>query len=126
MAPLYELKAMAGRPRTPDEIHELNGSWLHNPKRRRPKSPKSELTIGNPPEHLTEAEAKISATGALVSSDRLILARLCELESKVRMRTANTCDYTQHLRILSLLGFTPADRPRMSTMRGDQDDNPFA
>jgi hypothetical protein len=123
---------MAGRPRIPDEIHELNGTWDHNPARRR-TSPKSPRGIGQPPEHLTEIERKIwfelieiAAPDVLVSSDRLTLARLCQLESKVRAGTVNGWESQLHFRLLTSIGFIPADRSRIASTRTDDNDNPFA
>jgi hypothetical protein len=111
---------------------ELKGAYKKDPQRRRPPSPKSKLEIGNPPDHLDPEEAAIwfeiigiSAPGVLVSSDRLILARLCQLEKRVRDDSATISETAQHLRVLTLLGLTPADRSRIATP-GKEDSNPFA
>jgi hypothetical protein len=46
----------------------------------------------------------------------MALARLCELEHKVRSRTANQADAVQHRQYLMSFGFTPADRSRIASM----------
>jgi phage terminase small subunit len=124
---------MRGRPRKPDEIMLLNGAWDVNPERRRAPSPKSKKPIGEPPEHLSPEQSKIwheiiflAPAGVLVSSDRFLLARICQLESKARDRTINGWESQLHLRMLSALGFTPSDRARISTIDLEQADNPFA
>ena len=121
-----------GTVRKPVEILELKGAYKKDPQRRRPPSPKSAKAIGDPPDHLDEAEKTIwfeiigiSAPGVLVSSDRLVLARLCQLERKVRERTARDTETGQHLKVLALLGLTPADRSRIA-LTGKDDSNPYA
>jgi hypothetical protein len=64
--------------------------------------------------------------GVLVSSDRLIPARLCTLEKKVRQRTASQTDTAQHLKVLGLLGLTPAGRSKITSGGGKEDSNPYA
>jgi phage terminase small subunit len=121
-----------GASRTPVELLELKGSYKKDPQRRRPASPKSKHPVGDAPGYLDEAETEIwyeiisiSAPGVLVSSDRLILARLCQLESKVRTRTATGSETGQHLKCLGVLGLTPADRSRIG-QGSKEESNPYA
>jgi phage terminase small subunit len=107
----------------PTEILELNGSFQKNPKRRRPVAPKSKDEIGEPPAHLDPTEKQIWAEliqnapqGVLTSADRVILALACQLESKARTRTISDAQRNQLIKILSLFGFTPADRSRITAV----------
>ena len=111
----------------------LNGAWDVNPERRRAPCPKSKKPIGEPPEHLSPEQSKIwheiiflAPAGVLVSSDRFLLARICQLESKARDRTINGWESQLHFRMLSSLGFTPVDRARISTTDFEKAENPFA
>jgi hypothetical protein len=120
-------------PRKPQEILELTDYYSKHPERRR-NSPKSKFPIGNAPEHLTPLECEvwneivlISAPGVLLATDRMILARFCQLESKVRDCTATASDSALHIRVLSLLGLTPIDRQRISGLSGtNESENPFS
>ncbi len=117
----------------PTEILELNGSFQKNPQRRRPVGPKSKDGIGEPPAHLDATEKQIWAElvqnapqGVLTSADRVILALACQLESKARTRTISDAQRNQLIKILSLFGFTPADRSRITAVETKDETDLFA
>jgi|SRR6516165_11123407 hypothetical protein len=118
--------------RTPVEILELKVRYKKDPQRRRPPSPKSKNPVGDAPAYLDEIETEIwyeiisiSAPGVFVSSDRLVLARLCQLEKKIRERKANGSEQAQHLKVLATLGLTPADRSKIG-QGSKEESNPYA
>jgi hypothetical protein len=123
-----------GRPRKPTELLELTGAFDKNPSRRRPVWPKTRKSIGEPPDHLSDEEQLIWAevmenapTGVLTSADRFLLARFVQLESKARSKTLTDVQSNQHLRILTLMGWTPADRSRIQSVGSEPpEDDPWA
>ncbi len=120
------------RPRKPTELLELNGAFRINPQRKRDIGPKSPHELGNPPQHLTEVEADIwdeaqhyAAAGVLTGGDRWLLARFCQLEAKVRTGDISASDGVLHIRCLSLMGLTPADRSRIHADKAPEE-NPYS
>jgi phage terminase small subunit len=117
----------------PTKILELNGAFQKNPTRRRPVGPKSKDGIGEPPAHLDATEKQIWAEliqnapdGVLTSADRVILALACQLEAKARTRTISDAQRNQLIKCLSLFGFTPADRSRITVVETKDETDPFA
>ena len=120
--------------RIPTEIHELNGSFIHNPQRR-PKSapPKSLRALGQPPGYLSEDERALwgeivenAPAGVLTSGDRHVVETLSLLLAKQRRREATSSDVAQLMKGLSSCGLTPADRSRVTSTSAAATDNPFS
>ena len=89
--------------------------------------------IGEPPAHLDATEKQIWAEliqnapdGVLTSADRVILALACQLEAKARTRTISDAQRNQLIKCLSLFGFTPADRSRITAVETKDEIDPFA
>jgi phage terminase small subunit len=119
--------------RVPTEILELRGAFENHPKRRRPVGPKSKDRIGEPPAHLDATEKQIWAEliqnapqGVLTSADRVILGLACQLEGKARTRTISDAQRNQLIKILSLFGWTPADRSRITAVETKDETDLFA
>lgn len=123
-----------GKPRTPNEILEAKGAFSKNPQRRR-TAPKSNLPIGDPPEHLTPRELPIWAefigaipTEILVETDRFALARLCQLECKARTDPHRMpgVESGQLLKLYGMFGLSPSDRTRLHVLPQPDADDPYS
>ncbi len=112
------------RPRKPTEALILTGAFQKNPSRRRAIGPKSDAGLGEPPRHLTQAEADCwreaaanAPPGVLTSGDRWIVEVASRLMAKLRgagvggMRGAELSQLTGSL---AKLGWTPSDRSRVA------------
>ena len=120
------------RPRKPTESLILAGAFKKDPQRTRPIGPKSETALGDPPDHLSDDECAIwheaahhAPANVLTGADRWLLSRFVQLELRVRLGTISASDSALHVRILSLLGWTPADRSRIHAEK-PTDESAFA
>lgn len=119
------------------ELLELRGTFDHNPKRRRPIGPKSPEGVGEPPACLTETEAVCwreavgnAPAGVLTSADRWLVEIAARLMARLRsegLAGLRTVELAALTGALGKLGWTPADRSRVSTAaEPTSDDNPWA
>lgn len=123
-----------GRPRKPTKLLELNGSLKKHPDRRQKGEPKPEGTVGDPPAHFDDDQAKtwrelagIIPAGVLGRGDRICLELAAVLLERFRrdpesfqgtkLNTLHTC--------LAKMGLTPADRSRVTT-GGKNAENSFS
>jgi phage terminase small subunit len=119
--------------RKPTELLMLNGAFEKNPKRKRSIGPKSTAAIGDPPATLNETERDIwreivshAPAGVLTLPDAIMLETLCQLVGAMRARDITDAQRGQMIKMLSLIGFTPSDRSRISTGGAPDDTDPFA
>jgi hypothetical protein len=114
---------------------EISGTMLAHPevKRARAREAKADVPLGLPPKHLSADEKAMwheilfnAARGTLLSSDRLTVEILAIIFAKFRRREKLLgSEWTRMGACLSLIGFTPADRSRV-TAPDASPDNPFA
>jgi hypothetical protein len=115
---------MAGRPTKPTELLQAADTFRPDRHAQRQVAPKSELPIGDPPDHLAPADAAAwrefvanCPTGLLTSGDRWILELAARLVTKSR-RDGLASAETGHLRaLLAELATTPASRGRVQGAR---------
>jgi hypothetical protein len=120
--------------RTPLEIKELNGAFIHNPNRKpRGRPPKNPQALGEPPAYLTKAEQIIWAelqynapATVLTRADRHQIEIVCQLMAKFRAREATAAEIGHLLKSLSACGFNPVDRQRVATIPEAKIENPFS
>lgn len=124
---------MAGRPRKPTELMLLKGAFDHNPDRRREIGPKSEDLGDYVPPTLTREEAKvwreltrIAPKDVLTQTDRVVLEIVVRLTAKMRAGAADVKELSLLSSNLSKLGWTPADRSRISSTKKEEAINPLA
>ena len=117
----------------PRELAALKGADRKNPQRYRKDAPKSQMPLGNAPDHLTETQRgcwfelqSYAVEGVLTGADRAMM----ELASKLLAESReNWVDFSAarmgHLvGILARLGLSPADRQKLGTEKAP-DGNPF-
>lgn len=123
------------RPKTPTNIHVLRGTGKVHPERmhERENEPKDDRPLGNPPKSLSAAEKKVwreiigdAVPGVLAQTDRLAVETAARLGAKIRTGDATGAEYGQWIRLLSLFGFTPADRSKINLGGKGKSKNPFA
>ena len=123
------------RSRKPSAVLEMNGSFNHNPDRRKKRAnePKPEGTIGNPPEHLSTQAADIwheicGDVTWLTCSDRVNLEVLCILMERLRtdLQAFRGQDFMTLLGLLRALGMTPADRSKVQALPKMRDKDAWA
>lgn len=112
------------RPRVATELLELRGTFDKNPSRRRPIGPKSERALGKPPASLTAAEAacwreavRNAPGGVLTAADRWLVEIAARLMARLRAEGVGGlrgAELSQLTTALGKLGWTPADRSRVS------------
>ena len=107
---------------TPSNVLELRGAYKKNPQRRRTKEPKSSEPIGKCPDYLTEGQKKCwlelknqCCPGVLTGADGTILELGACLYAEMRADyvAMSTSRLAQFLKVLGVLGLTPADRTRI-------------
>jgi len=109
--------------RKPSVIMELNGTYKHNPSRRRKTVEPSEVPIGEPPAHLGEDQAAIwreirdiAPPMVLKHCDGVALEMMTVLVLKLRTApfTMTAADAGQLRNYLGEFGMTPASREKFS------------
>ena len=123
---------MAGRPRKPTAIHELNGTIEQRPQRyaTRKNEPRPEGVLGKPPEcfdaaHVelwNEIQAEVPAL-VLTSADRTLVEIVCRLKFKLRTGKIHGGELSVLASCLTRMGLTPADRSRISIPKQEEDPN---
>lgn len=121
------------QPRKPTEVLQLRGTFKHNPKRTRDVGPKSAKDVGQPPPYLTEDERACwfegienAPAGVLTSGDRWHLEMVSRLMAKFRRDWLTGAEMSQLGQALSKLGWTPADRSRVTATQKEEKEDPFA
>ena len=122
------------RIRQPDEVAKFKGSHKRNPQRYRKEVPKSELPLGNYPDHITdgakkcwfELEAYVKP-GVLTSSDRWIMEITSETMAEFREapRKFSASNKNCLVSMMARLGLTPADRVKLGVDK-EKKENRFA
>jgi hypothetical protein len=121
------------RPRTPTEVLDLRGAFKINPQRKREVGPKALAGLGAPPAHLNDAaracwvEAVGNApAGVLTAGDRILVEIVARLLAKFREDWLTGAEFGQLGQALGKLGWTPADRSRVSAVKEEPKADPFA
>jgi phage terminase small subunit len=119
--------------RKPTELLELSDAFKNHPKRKRPIGPKSPAGIGEPPARLTAEEREVwqeikfkAPQGVLTAPDGFMMETLCQLIAAMRARVITDAQRNQMIRLLSLIGFTPADRSRITAVGKTDEADPFS
>jgi hypothetical protein len=113
-----------GRPRTPTQILENRGSFIHNPDRREERanepSPNGEIRK-SPPASLDKDQRKVwfefikkVPAGVLGDCDEYWLAMAVRLEWKERSGKITISERTQYMNLLGKLGMNPSERSKVS------------
>ena len=116
------------KPRKPTRILELTGARKQNPGRfkQRDSEPPPAGPVGEPPEHLTDAEADawrevtdILPDGVAGLSDRIALERLARLVTMARTRPDEWTSAREKdlLSLTARFGMTPVDRAKIHIPR---------
>lgn len=123
-----------GRKRQPTAVHELKGTYKHDPQRRPGGEPTPKRGIGEAPEHLNEVErgcwdelVNIICPGVLGDSDRWAVERIVTLMASARTDPEKFSAAAENAlyRYLSALGMTPSDRGKI-TVPDQGKKNPFS
>ena len=111
----------------------MKGADRKNPQRYRSKAPKSGVPLGNAPAHLSASEQaawfelqSYALPGVLTGADRTVMemgARLLA-ESRDNWLDFSAAKIGHLVGILARLGMSPADRQKLGTADGG-DENPF-
>lgn len=118
----------------PRKVAELKGATKKNPQRYRTPEAKSEHSLGQPPNHLSESAQivwaeieKYSPDGVLTGADRLTLEVACELmaEFRERPREIPAAKIGRLQGALASLGLNPSDRQKIGAP-SREDSNPYA
>ena len=106
----------------PRELAELKGAVSKDPQRYRNSVPKSELPVGEPPEHMSdgakecwfEISAK-SIPGVLTYADTLLLEVVSNLLHEYRQDPVEFAvgKYTHLIGTLARFGMSPSDRTKL-------------
>ncbi|SRR5581483_6626835 len=110
------------RPRTPTRILELKGAFRKHPERRRPGEPKPTGPIGDPPEHLSDAEKALwyeivgnLPSGVAANCDRLAMEIMAKLMLRFRAEEDCPLAVVERLdRLLDRFGMNPSGRARLN------------
>lgn len=125
---------MAGRPRKPSKVLEMQGAFDKNPQRRRTAEPKPRGDLGKAPGHLPpnvaavwDEIASISPPGVFGDSDRLSVEVACNLIAEMREdpRDFSASRLAQLRGLLGQFGMTPADRSKVIIDNPDDQADPW-
>lgn len=125
---------MMGRPRLPTAVHEVKGSFIAHPERRRPSEPKAARPLGAAPKRLTEQQreawAEIVDTaipGVLTGADRVLVELAARLLADIwAADEVPTMKAARLEACLGRMGMTPADRSRVSVAPTEPTNDPWA
>ena len=125
----------AGRPRKPTNVLELKGAFKEHPSRgvARENEPVSDGEIGDPPEHLEEAEKAawlelvgMAHKGTLCSSDRAFMEYAAKVWMVIKQPGCPRPDIGIRFEsIIGRLGMSPSDRSKVSVIKPKDNVNPF-
>ena len=124
------------RQRLTTELATLKGADRKDPGRfkDRKAAPKSDVPVGEAPEHLTAKEkacwfelATYAIPGTVTGADRVMLESLSVLLAEFRANRAEftAAKYGMLFRGLSSFGMTPVDRTRLGAVKPNDPGNPF-
>lgn len=120
------------RPKTPAQLHEINGSYVKNPQRRQ-KEPSPKAGIGPAPKNASsdwrecwDEIVNHVCPGVLGDSDRIWLERAARLlaSSRVEDGKFSGADEKALQTYLSKLGMNPADRSKINVNNPDAEPDP--
>ena len=129
---------LRGRPRKPTNVLELTGHFKHNPYKRklREGEPKpSRFIDATPPTSLDPGQQEcyreiVNSCPARVLSaaDKVMVEIVACLLDEFRVDKGNMsgAKLVRLMAGLSLLGMTPSDRSKVATLKGDDEENPYA
>lgn len=115
------------RPRKPTAVLKLVGAFKANPKRTR-TDPEPSGPLGDPPEHLSEAERAcwrelvvMSPPGVLTGGDAWAVEIAARLMAEYRAdgRLFQAAKLSRLQAALGSLGLSPADRSRVSAIKAE-------
>lgn len=125
------------RPRIPTNVHELKGSFKHNPDRGRAREaePEPKAGIGPAPDYLSPQEKDawdylvgIAPNAVLGDCDRghmELTAKLFAYSRSVTMAEMDAAKLNKLLACLGQLGMNPADRSKVKVIGGGKSKNKF-
>lgn len=123
---------MAGRPRKPTRVLELQGAFRKDPQRKRAREGEPQVTepLGDPPDCLDEAvRARWREIAAwcpwLMAPDRVLVEVTAVLWAEFRRGAANASQTMQLSRNLTHLGMSPSDRSKVKVPPAPRTKNPF-
>jgi phage terminase small subunit len=131
---LQENNTMARHPQ-PDELARLKGADKKNPQRYSATVPKSDLPLGNAPDHMSEAASacwfelsSMAIPGTMTGADRVMLEVLSNLLAEYRTSPVDFAvgKYTHLISSLARFGMSPSDRNKLGVDKPGEQDNPFA
>lgn|SRR5210317_1780154 len=118
----------------PVEIAKLKGAHKVNPERYRNEVPKSDLPLGEPPDHMTD-DAKdcwmelsfYQIPGVNTGADRVLMETLSNLLAEYRRAPTEmpTNRISQMINCMARFGMSPSDRTKLGQPLKPKD-NPFA
>lgn len=125
------IKIMA-RIANPREIQALKGDVAHNPQRYKGEVPKSEMAMGQAPEHMSD-EARsvwfeiesIMVAGISTAPDRPMMELLCNLLAEYRECPKEFAigKYGHLISCLARFGMSPSDRGRLAIEKPKDEDS---
>ncbi len=122
------------RIKQPLEQAKLKNSHKKNPARYRNEVPKSDIPLGQPPEHLSKPAKALwfeiesySISGTITSAERFIMEVLCNLMCEYRY---DPVSFPSHKMVAMIgcfarLGLSPADRQKLGAPKTEKEDNEF-
>lgn len=119
------------RIRKPTNVLELSGALDKNPQRRRPNEPKPNAVLGEPPAHLSDAEAGCwreiehhAPPGVFGDSDRFSVEMAAVLLNNFRTdgTSMKAAMLTRLATLLQQFGMTPASRSTVMVEKPPSDD----
>jgi hypothetical protein len=121
------------RPRTPTATLKARGSFVAHPERfkARGKEPKPSAALGKPPANLTEAQrkcwdeiAELAPPFVLMNCDRFLVEIAAKLLAQSRTEEGLVIgERNQLMNCLSRMGMTPADRSKVNTGSGEEQED---
>ena len=107
----------------PDEIARLKDAHKKDPQRYRKNIPKSDIPIGNAPDHLSEGAAacwfeieSLAIPDILTAADRIALEAFANLLDEYREdpRGFTSSKMKDYISFLARFGMTPSDRNKLA------------
>src|SRR5215218_7542410 len=121
------------RHRLPTAIHEVKGTFIKHPERRRKAEPRPNGPLGPPPRRLGDDQieawreiVECCPPGVLTKADRLVLELTARLLAE--MWAAGKLDARLAARLeacLGKLGMTPADRSKVTAAQAEKQESPW-
>ena len=118
----------------PQELAKLKGSDKKNPQRYQKNPVKSQMPLGEAPDHMGDSEKanwfeleSYAIPGVLTFADRVPFEMTVNLMTEMREdpRAFSGAKFGQLVGLLARFGMTPADRQKLSIDKDKDDDDDF-